>query len=266
MRINYFLIFFLIFFLTGIKDLLAANDAKPDNYIEIDFIRNTVELVDFLQGKYKLQGKFSFDLDRSGETLSGVLKGEEVYFGGKKLGRVRLDFTREGRIIFINNLSLPQFIIEGRLNLNKREVFITAKGQWREEGEFLKGDLSTETKVWGNFSNLLASGNIIIKEGSYNQDDFAELRLYFLGKPPVLNLIDSSVTLQDGSVFKIQGDLDLRNFANMIPDAEFVSQRIFIGGWQLVSENNTEVGLLKNVDEDLDVYFHTRQPEYSSEP
>jgi hypothetical protein len=47
----------------------------------------------------------------------------------------------------------------------------------------------------------------------------------------------------------------LRDYSNLIPDAEFVAQKIFVGEWQLFSQDFKKVGLKKNVDDKIDVFL-----------
>jgi hypothetical protein len=78
-----------------------------------------------------------------------------------------------------------------------------------------------------------------------------------LGKPPVFPFNDSRITLKDGSVYNIEGELDMRDFSNIFPKAAYVSKKVTLGDWTLLSESEKSVGFKKNVDDKVDVVFDT---------
>ena len=119
------------------------------------------------------------------------------------------------------------------------------------------GILSTKIKYWGTLTNIMISGSAVIRDGSYKGRDFEYASYEFLGKPPILNINDSEILFSNGSVYKTEGIIDLTGLEGIFPKAEFISQKISMGGWQLLSEKDRNIGLKKHIDNKLDIRFDT---------
>ena len=101
----------------------------------------------------------------------------------------------------------------------------------------------------------------MVDNGVYKGKEFSRLRIDLLGKPPVFNITDSEIVLYDGTTFEyVDAVLDIRNFAEpKIPNAEFVSQKVYLGDWQVFAEDKYHVGLRKNLGKQIDVYLDTNE-------
>ena len=92
----------------------------------------------------------------------------------------------------------------------------------------------------------------MVTDGIYEGQSFSSFRVDFLGKPPLFSITDSEVILLDGTVLTVDGVLDVRDFSNLIPDAKFNPQKVYIDQWQLFSEEES-IGLKKNLEGKVDV-------------
>jgi hypothetical protein len=63
--------------------------------------------------------------------------------------------------------------------------------------------------------------------------------------------------LLDGNIYKIEGVMNLRDFSNILPKAEFISKKVNLGGWEIQSDDKTSVGLRRNVDDNFDILLDT---------
>lgn len=286
---------FLIFF-----GLVSWALPFPQDRVEINLVDKEVKFVDFCLGDYRINGFFSFLWGEENGSLIIRLEGKDITFTslhprsvrrftsldksafrevsskgrfwlfpeGKNIAWLKLSLEKRGNVIFLNYLSWPQFIVKGDIDLKEEKLSLTFDGDWVEESEVLGGNLRLRAKVWGKISDFLVSGYLTVENGRYKGREFSRLRLDLLGKPPLLNIIDSELVLKDGTVAAIAGDkvLDLRNFSNLIPGVEFTLQKVFIGEWQVFSEDEERVGLRKNVDEKLDVFLKAEEKKDSSRP
>ena len=248
MRIRIFA-FFLIFC------SLAVNICFCENKIELNLIDKKIKLLDFSLGSYKVDGSFSFELKEDKSSLIFNLKGDDILLtipnqgkeNVKRIEWIRLQLVKVGNLIFIKELSLPEFEARGNVNLEKDEFALGIDAGWQHNSKNLKGLVKVKAKLWGSLDNFLTSGHLIITNGSYKNSEFSQFRIDFLGKPPVLNITESRAVLTDGTVLSVKGELNLRDFAAPLAGAEFTPQKIFVGDWQLFSQADKDIGLKKDI-------------------
>ena len=233
------------------------------NCITIDFINRKIELADFSFKNLNVKGDFLFDIKREDGSLIFNLDGKNVWLKSKSLSWLKLRLTKKGETIFIHNFSSPEFMIKGKFNLVSRDLFFDINVNSCEKHPLLEGKISAKVKVWGRLGNYLTSGSINIADGRYQGVEFLYLMLNFLGKPPLLNLTDSEVILKDGSSYKIEGLLNLKDLNNLFPDAEFISQKVSFGEWKLLAQEKTSVSLKKEINDKFDILLDASEKEGS---
>ncbi len=238
-----------------------CNFCFSQDRIEINLDNKEVRLLNFNLGGYKISGIFFFDLEQEGGSLIVSAVGRNIIFQNKNIAWLKMELAKAGDVIFIRKLSIPQFSADGDIDLGERKLALNIKGSWYETSQFLQGQINTEAKVWGEFGKFLTSGTLTVENGVYEGSEFAKLRIDFIGTPPVMNITDSEVVLYDGSVFDIKGVINLADFENFMPDAEFATEKIFIDEWQPFFEGKESFGLKKHVDEKLDVFLATKEDE-----
>jgi len=252
MRGKFFILLFLI---------LAGTSAKAfcfsQGCIEVDLNNNKVKAVDFSLGDYKVKGDFSFALDREEGSLAFDLTGKDIGFEDKNFPWLNMKLVKSGDIIFINSLAMEGLNAKGEVDLKENRLSLNIDSKWEEKSEFLKGLVSLKLKVWGDLNCFTAAGSLVIANGTYKGKEFLKLSIDFLGRPPLLNITDSQITLKNGNVLEMEGVLDLRNSGELIPNAEFIVQKIFIDDWQLFSEGGKNIGLKKNINKNLNVCLNT---------
>lgn len=245
---RYFFVFFLL-----LAFLFIPGGAKVySDYIEIDLNQRRIKLKGLSLKGYNLSGKLSYTVKESEKGTVFFLDAQDIKFGDREVDQAKIWITKKGDILFVDNFSSSKFSGQGVINLTKKKIQLRFEGNWQEDTEYLKGDVELKAKVWGNFENFSVSGNFIILEGIYEGIPFQQLRCSFLGTPPVFNVTDAEVLLPEGSVFELKGDLNIRDSKNFFPGAEFVSQKLFVDGWQIFGAEE-EAGLRKKIDERFDI-------------
>ena len=232
---------------------LTGFASSSQGLIEIDLIENQVKLVNFNLGSCKVNGEFIFALDKDDSSLTLGLAGSNITFGDKGIPWVRAILVLGKNIIVIPYIYSPQFIANGEVDLEKNELNLNLEGSWKENSSFLEGEVKVKVKAWGGLNSFLTSGYLVVDGGKYKGKDFTHLRIDFLGRLPMLNITDSQLILKNGNVVEIKGVLDLRDFSNILPGAEYSPQKVFIDQWQLFSGDNESIGLKKQIDEKFDV-------------
>ena len=250
------LIFLFLLFCCTIQSSCLSQD-----FIEIDIENKEIRFINFHLAGDRIDGRFLFVVEREDGSLIFNLVGKNIFFNGKRIAWLQLELKKLKDTIFINNFSFPQTFVKGKIELNKGEFNLDVDRHWTEESEFLKGLVRAEVKIWGDFDNFSTTGKLTVREGIYLGSAFSSLWIDFFGKPPVLNITDSEVVLLDGSIFKIEGVLDLRDFANLIPNAELKVQKIFVDDWQMSSPDKKNVGLFKEMDRDSGIFLNTIEDE-----
>ena len=240
--------------------------ASSRDLIEIDLIKNQVKLVDFNLGSRKVNGEFNFALDKNSSSLTLEVAGSNITFADKGVPWVRARVVLRTDSVFIPYIYSPQFIAKGEVDLEKNELNLNIEGSWKESSSFLEGEVKVKAKAWGGISSFLTSGYLVVDGGKYKGKEFTYLRIDFLGRLPVLNITDSQLILKNGNVIEIKGVLDLRDFSNILPGAEYSTQKVFIDQWQLFSGDNESVGLKKQLDKRLDVFVNTDGGEEGAGP
>jgi hypothetical protein len=243
---------FLVLIYSG---LIASLSCFSQDRIEVNLTSKQVKLVGFSLGGYKIDGTFLFSYNQEKNSSYLEIEGKDVTCNNKKIPWLKIKLTKAGEVVFINSFSFPQFKAKGRIDFKQNDLNLDIEASWFEKRKTLEGQIKAKVKVWGAIDDFLASGSVAMEDGRYKDREFLNLSLVFLGKPPLFNITDSEIILTDGSVFGIEGVLDLRDYSNLIPDAEFVAQKIFVGEWQLFSQDFKKVGLKKNVDDKIDVFL-----------
>ena len=254
MRKAFFVIIFLLLCGFGEDIFCFSQDT-----IEIDLAKREVKFVDFNLGNSKLDGNFFFTLNKEDGSLIFDLEGKDITFRDKNISWLKMKLIKKSSVIFINYLSLPQLTVTGRVDLDKSQLALNVDGRWSGGSGCVEGQIRVKAKAWGSFSNFLVSGYLTGEDGKYKNKEFSQIRLDFFGKPPLFNITDSKVILKSGSVLEVRGVLDLRDFSNLIPGAEFVAQKVFIDEWQLFAGDDENVGLKKSIDKKLDVFLNTNR-------
>ena len=248
---------FLIFSLLVLCLIYESSFVYSQDLIEIDLIKSQLKFVDFSFGGCKINGEFIFAADEEDSSLIIDVAGSNITFADKSISYLRARLNSRGEIIFIPYIYLPQFIAKGEINLAKNDLKFNLEGSWEESSAFLEGNVKIKVKAWGEISNFLTSGYLVVDGGKYKGKEFLYLRIDFLGKLPVLNITDSQLILENGNVLEIKGVLDLRDFSNILPGAEYSPQRVFLDKWQLFSGDNQSVSLRKQLDDKFDVLLNT---------
>ncbi|MBP7088570.1 MAG: hypothetical protein KBB01_04650 [Candidatus Omnitrophica bacterium] len=266
---RYFLVFLLLVFYS-----LAEEKAfcSYQDLIEVDLVNKEVKLVDFLLGNCKLNGSFTLALSQDSGSLTINLIGKNISIfslDNKLLAKeeklefpwLKARFVKINNIIFIEEFSWPQFMVVGNINLDKGELALKVNGTWQANLQVFEGDAKIALDIWGKLGKFFTSGHLLANNGRYKKRRFSQFRLDFLGNPPIFNITDSEVIALDGSIFEIEGILDLRNFSNLIPGAKFSAQKIFIDEWQLFSAESQDIGLRKDLDNNFGVYLSANEEE-----
>ncbi|MFH1519666.1 MAG: hypothetical protein ABIE75_03740 [Candidatus Omnitrophota bacterium] len=255
--------------------------------VEVNLTEDQIRLIDFNLGGYKVNGEFGFKVHSAGELTPGsgdkesslivAIKGRKIAItpldkeylegeGDKGIPWLEAKLILRGKILFIPYLYSPQFVVKGEVDLAKNQLNLDLEGSWIEESEFLKGEINLQMKAWGGISSFLLSGYLVMDGGEYKGKEFSHLRIDFLGRPPVLNITDSQLVFESGNVVEIKGVLDLRDFSDILPGAEYEIQKVFIDQWQLFSEDDSKIGLKKQLDEKFNVFVNTDSETENSSP
>ena len=254
--------FFLILLLITIQPISLAY-----NFIEIDLVRRKIVLDDFCFGNYNINADVGFDFKQEDGSLIVNLEGKDIEllpnglndtsFGKRQMQYLSAKLVKKDNLLFVNYLRSPQFLARGKIDLGKNELLLDVDCNWRENSSFIEGDIEGKIKIWGRIDDFLINGSLDIKNGKYQDVDFSRLVFHFLGKPPLFTLSDSEIVLLDGNIYKIEGVMNLRDFSNIFPKAEYISKKVNLGGWEILSEDKTSVGLKRNVDNNFDILLDT---------
>lgn len=253
---------FLILLLTGLDPAASAY-----NFIEIDLVKRKVILDEFHFGNYNINADVGFDFKQENGSLIVNLEGkniellpketDETSIGKRQIPYFSVKLVKKDNLVFVNYLRSPQLLARGKIDLDKNELLLDVDCNWREQSSLIEGDIEGKLKIWGRIDDFLINGSLNIKNGKYQDVDFSRLFFHFLGKPPLFNLSDSEIVLLDGSVYKIEGVMNLRDLSNILPKAEFISKKVNLGGWELLSEEKSSVGLKRNVNDNFDILLDT---------
>lgn len=256
MRLLLVFTFILTTFL-GAPGLEAAGFSS--NYIELDLTSKRVKFADFSLGNYKIAGDFRFDIETQGDSLIFKTEGENISLGEKIFPWIKIKLVKNGDNINIGYFISPEFTITGKFNLKTQEMSMDITvDSWQKIADF-RGNVKGKINLWGAVNNLLAAGRITVENGLYKDVEFSRLFLDFLGNPPMLNLMDSSIILKDGSVYDIEGLINLKNPDSFWREAKFTGRKICLDGWDLYSENRKDAGFKKEIDNKFDVSINTHE-------
>ncbi|MFO8052416.1 MAG: hypothetical protein R6U54_00435 [Candidatus Omnitrophota bacterium] len=251
-----FLVLFLLFF-----SLYLFGESKVyPNYIEVNLVKKLIKIANLSLDDYQISGDISYKVDRKNKVPVFLLQGKNLKLGDKEINNFQMETVKRGDILFIDKIKSSKFSGAGTIDLEEEKILFNFSGNWQEETEHLRGDISLETKIWGDFDSFLVSGSFVIVDGVYEGVPFERLRCSFLGTPPVFNVTDAEVLLYEGSVFELKGDLDIRDPENFFPGVRFVSQKLFVDGWQIFGAQD-EVGLKKQIDDKFNIEIDTEARE-----
>ncbi|MFH1504566.1 MAG: hypothetical protein ABIH08_04160 [Candidatus Omnitrophota bacterium] len=262
-----FILFLFLFCLSGRRGFCF-----PQGCIEVDLNSNKAKITNFYFGGCEVEGNFSFALSNEDGSLKFDLEGKNISFENKDFSELKMELVKIGDIIFINNLSLERltlsdseyltrFTVKGSADLEKNQLSLDINGSWQEDSKALAGLMKLKLKMWGALDSLAATGSLVVEDGRYEGNEFSKLNIDFLGKPPLLNITGSEVTLKNGNVLEMAGVLDLRSSSKLIPNVEFIVQKAFIDDWQIFSKYDESVGLKKDIDDKLNVCLNTGKKE-----
>lgn len=254
-----------IFSLTLLFLLAICPLAAAYNFIEIDLTAGKVMFSNYHFGNYNISADLLFDLKKENDSFILNLEGKDIVFdtlGAAEVPSVKrfipwftVKLVKKENLIFVNHLRSPQILARGKIDLDNKELLLDVDCNWREKSLFLEGDIEGKVKIWGKVDDFLINGSLNIKNGKYQDVDFSQLTLHFLGKPPLFTLNNSEVYLADGSVYKIEGVMNLRNMDNIFPRAEFISKKVKVAGWEILSDEKNSAGLKRKVDDSFDILF-----------
>jgi hypothetical protein len=259
MRLFYFFIFLFLTFWTP---------CFSKGFVDIDLNKGEIRFENFHFGKYNIVADLFFDVKAKDSSLILNLEGSNIllkprqpqdcaWMSKRNFSWIKLRMLLKDNTLFINYLYSPEFLIRGKIDLATYNFVLDFDGRWQEKSVFLEGDVKTSLRLYGKVKDYMVNGMFDVRNGIYRDVEFSKFSSHFLGKPPLFYVTDSEVTLKDGGVYKIEGAMDIRDLANLFPKAEFISRQVAIDGWKLLSERERNVGLKKNVDDNLDVVFDT---------
>ncbi|MCP4652782.1 MAG: hypothetical protein GY858_05290 [Candidatus Omnitrophica bacterium] len=256
MRITCLLIFFVVALCGHIE---AKSFAFPEKHVEVDLINKVIKFSDFSFGKWSVTGSFSFNIQKEDGLLTCLLSGNDIVAVGRKWPWMKMLFVAKSNGVELRYFDSPDFVAKGNFNLADKKVKLNVLFDFYYRSQRLKGNFNGKATAWGTFDNILVNGDLIIKDGFYKGKEFSKFTINFLGKPPILNLTDSKIHLKSGSVYSIEGVMDLDDFGDLFPEAEYVSKKVYLGGWQLHSEGEDKAGFKKDIDEKFDFIFDTSE-------
>lgn len=245
-----------VFFLFSLILLFLVENKVYPGYVEIDLNRKNIKIKDISFDENDISGNFKYQIDKEDGKIIFLIKGKNLKLGGKQLKNVRVNLVKKGNILFFNEIKSSRFSGRGTVDLKEEKISFNFDGTWQEDLEHFKGDINLQAKIWGDFDSFLVSGNFIVTDGVYEEIAFKKLRCSFVGTPPVFNVTDAKVIFHEGSIFELKGDLDIRDSENFFPGAEFISEKLFVDGWQIFGEEE-EVGLKKKIDDKFNVEIDT---------
>ncbi len=246
-----------VFLFLTISNFIFLGFVYCENSIELDLVNQRLKFNDFNVKGNLLNADFSFTIVKEAGSLKYGLEGKDIIFGNRMISSVKAKLEKSANLILIDYIKMPQFEIKGDFNIENLEVNLNIDASWIEKAGFLKGQVKAHVKTWGFIDNASVSGYFVVEEGIYRGREFRSFRVDFFGKPPVLNVTDSEVILHDGTTLGVEGKLDLRDFSNIMPGAEYNLEKMYIDRWQVSSESGEDITLKKNVDEKIDVYLRS---------
>lgn len=263
--------FYLLIFLFAI----CMPDCFPHGFIEIDLNKREIKFDSFRFGNYSIVADLFFDVRQKDGSLIFSLDGKKISLTSEKslpsewitkrnFSWIEMKMLLKDNNLFINYFRSPEFLIRGKIDLTTQELLLDVDGKWQEKSVFLDGNTKISLRIWGRLSDYLVNGTLDVEDGVYRDVEFSKFCVHFLGKPPLFHLTDSQITLRDGSVYEIDGAMDIRDFSNIFPKAVYISKKVALGDWKMLSESDKNVGLRKNVDDNLDVVFDTYDREDQS--
>ncbi|MFH1772252.1 MAG: hypothetical protein ABH872_05490 [Candidatus Omnitrophota bacterium] len=237
--------------------------------LKIDFENRELKLLDFNIGPVSIDGTFAFSIDKGNDNDAIVYKcdGQQIRVAflnnitkkplkNKVFEWVKFKLIHRNNTLYLNYFSSPEFILQGKYDIGQDEVFFDVA---INSSQFLSmpGKIMIDAKLWGKLNSLSASGRLSIEKGVYKGRPFDRARFEFVGKLPLLNLTDSKIVLNNGNVYELDGVLNLADFGNPFHDAQVISRKVTLDGWEIYSQQEDNVGLKKSVDDNVDFHIDT---------
>ncbi|MBD3246271.1 MAG: hypothetical protein GF333_04600 [Candidatus Omnitrophica bacterium] len=225
------------------------------NYVELDLNARRGKIRGFSLGAFEVAAAFEYQIKAEEDYAVYTLEGKDVRVGSKYFPEVSARIVHREESVMLTHLRASGLLLSGKLSLPEETVQFRLQAKWAQQSELLSGRIDLDAKIWGQLGNMLTTGTVEIEDGQYQGTQFAHMFLNFLGKPPVLSITDSKITLSDGGEFEVVGQMDIGNFDNIFPGADFVSQKLGLGEWELESDKEKSVEVKKSVDPKFDVSF-----------
>lgn len=247
MRIFLFLCFLLWLPVKGFPSELGC--------IEIDLTSNTAHLENLSFGDINLRGDFIFALKENNGSWIFSAQGKNIILNGQAVDLLDIELVKKGDFFFLNQFRSKEFMAKGWFNSKAEEFSLDAEVK-SQKAEFLGESLEAKFKAWGGLKDFLVSGYLMVKDGRYKGEEFSSAKFSLLGRPPLLNITDSELILKNGSIYRVEGVMDVTNFNNLLPEAEFVSRKVSLGGWEFI-DRDKNIEVKKDVGKKIKVLFNS---------
>lgn len=253
-----------ILFFFSLLFVCNAGQNWANDCIKIDLNKKSISFFDYPVGKVKINATFNYQVSsiEGGTALS--LESTQFRVDHRVLPWLKLKFVKRGKMLFINYVRTPELTLNGHLDLATNQVLfnidISTKGAFLAKNSVpspISGNIFGKVKIWGKLGDFFTSGTMTLYQGKCNNVDFSRLSLNFLGKLPVLNLSNSEVTLKDGSIYRIDGVMNFSKIKDLVSLSGVSSQKVTLGGWEIASEEKKNVGIKRNLDDNIAIRIDT---------
>jgi len=235
---------FFLFFL-----LFSHLNSYTQNLIFVDNI-NKKFYGTFSLEEFNLSGDAEFYIKKVNNYFIFNLNSDNIKVEDLNLKDFKLKFVKKDNFIFIKELSFKGFLLFGKINLLTEDYALNIAVT---RNEFLGDRFNLYAKMWGKFSNPIVSGTLTITDGIIRDIEFKYFILDFFGSMSNLNITDARVILKDGSSYRLEGLLDIKNINN-ISIFNVIAEKIAFGEWKLLEQSGS-VALRKDIDEKFDISF-----------
>jgi len=235
---------FFLFFL-----LFSHLNSYTQNLIFVDNI-NKKFYGTFSLEEFNLSGDAEFYIKKINNYFIFNLNSDNIKVEDLNLKDFKLKFVKKDNFIFIKELSFKGFLLFGKINLLTEDYALNIAVT---RNEFLGDRFNLYAKMWGKFSNPIVSGTLTITDGIIRDIEFKYFILDFFGSMSNLNITDARVILKDGSSYRLEGLLDIKNINN-ISIFNVIAEKIAFGEWKLLEQSGS-VALRKDIDEKFDISF-----------
>lgn len=244
--------------------IIAIPAGFPYGYIEADLNNSEVRFVNVSFAGVEIKGQLNVTVKQEKEALICIVEGAHIFLNQRELTWIKLRLVKKGDIVFLHYCTSPDFNIRGKINLATEEVDLNVELHSLGNLPFLPNKVQGKTSIWGKIDNVMMSGSFVMQDGVYRNREFSAFSMAFLGKPPLLTLTDSQITLKNGNIFKVDGVLNLHDFSNLFPGAKVTPQKVSLAGWAISAGTKTDVVFKKDVDSKLNVLFDAQENDEDS--